>query len=198
MSTFRVFMADALRVALRLRKQGGKLTSVEDRGDDGMSVKFRKLLIAALLFMGLAPTALAGGYGWGGYGWGGHYGHGYRHHYGGYYHGYGDDGAYLAFGLFAGTLLGYAIGSSYYGPAYYRRPYYRDYGYYGYYEPAPPRVVYVQPAPVVAPKPRTCVQEREYQTTVIIAGQEVPAWGVACLQPDGTWLRPGLNVAPHG
>jgi hypothetical protein len=27
----------------------------------------------------------------------------------------------------------------------------------------------------------------EYQTTTVINGQLVPAWGMACLQPDGTW-----------
>lgn len=30
----------------------------------------------------------------------------------------------------------------------------------------------------------TCYQ---YQTTIIIAGQPQPAFGTACLQPDGTW-----------
>lgn len=27
----------------------------------------------------------------------------------------------------------------------------------------------------------------QYQTTIIIAGQPQPAFGTACLQPDGTW-----------
>jgi hypothetical protein len=27
----------------------------------------------------------------------------------------------------------------------------------------------------------------EYQTTIVINGQLAPAWGMACLQPDGTW-----------
>jgi hypothetical protein len=27
----------------------------------------------------------------------------------------------------------------------------------------------------------------EYQTTTVINGQQAPAWGMACLQPDGTW-----------
>lgn len=27
----------------------------------------------------------------------------------------------------------------------------------------------------------------QYQTTIVIYGQLVPAWGTACLQPDGTW-----------
>jgi hypothetical protein len=27
----------------------------------------------------------------------------------------------------------------------------------------------------------------EYQTTAVINGQPAPAWGMACLQPDGTW-----------
>jgi surface antigen len=27
----------------------------------------------------------------------------------------------------------------------------------------------------------------EYETTAEINGQPSPAWGTACLQPDGTW-----------
>ena len=27
----------------------------------------------------------------------------------------------------------------------------------------------------------------QYQTTIVVNGQLAPAWGTACLQPDGTW-----------
>jgi hypothetical protein len=27
----------------------------------------------------------------------------------------------------------------------------------------------------------------EYQTTIVVNGQLAPAWGMACLQPSGTW-----------
>lgn len=86
---------------------------------------------------------------------------------------------------------------------YYPRPYYYDPPVVVYrYAPPPPRVVYVAPQPAVvyaAPAPvtvspaspvytdslgRTC---REYQTTVSVGGAPQPAYGTACLQPDGSW-----------
>ncbi|HLO77684.1 MAG TPA: hypothetical protein VK196_14600 [Magnetospirillum sp.] len=60
------------------------------------------------------------------------------------------------------------------------------------YAPAPP-VVYVNPSPVEAiptsppytdPSGRYC---REYQTTVRVDGASQPAYGTACLMPDGQW-----------
>lgn len=32
-----------------------------------------------------------------------------------------------------------------------------------------------------------CLQSREYTTTIEIGGEAVPAYGQACLQPDGSW-----------
>jgi hypothetical protein len=32
-----------------------------------------------------------------------------------------------------------------------------------------------------------CLQSREYTTTIEIGGESVPAYGQACLQPDGSW-----------
>jgi len=53
---------------------------------------------------------------------------------------------------------------------------------------APPPVVYSPPpagfAPTAAAPQQTC---REYQSTVIIAGQPQQTYGTACLQADGTW-----------
>jgi hypothetical protein len=51
---------------------------------------------------------------------------------------------------------------------------------------APP-VAYVPPAPVAYSR-TTC---REFQKTIVIDGQQQNGFGVACLQPDGTW-----RVAP--
>jgi|GEM_PF-4570556 len=57
----------------------------------------------------------------------------------------------------------------------------------------PPRVVYVQPAPIQAvpvsppytdPLGRYC---REYQSTVMVGGRPQPGYGTACLMPDGQW-----------
>lgn len=41
-----------------------------------------------------------------------------------------------------------------------------------------------------------CLQTREYQTVVIIGGVEREAYGTACLQPDGAWLRGPVQIAP--
>jgi hypothetical protein len=57
-----------------------------------------------------------------------------------------------------------------------------------YYYPPP---VYYYPPPTYPPLPSatTAPQQncREYQTTTIIGGRPQPAYGTACLQPDGTW-----------
>ncbi|MGD8325837.1 MAG: hypothetical protein PVF65_02880, partial [Sphingomonadales bacterium] len=42
-----------------------------------------------------------------------------------------------------------------------------------------------------------CLQTREYQSVVIIGGQEQEAYGTACLQPDGSWLRGPAQIAPQ-
>ncbi|MBL4800469.1 MAG: hypothetical protein JKY45_01160 [Emcibacter sp.] len=54
--------------------------------------------------------------------------------------------------------------------------------------------VYVQPAqqqwtgrqPVQVIN-NSCLQVREYQTTITVGGQTVPAYGQSCLQADGSW-----------
>lgn len=91
-----------------------------------------------------------------------------------YYYNYedDDDNEKLLIGLVVGGLVGYAINNARQEQAYeYQRPA-PGYGYSGAggYEPA-------------------CLQEREYQTTVIVGGKQVPAYGSACLQPDGSWHR---------
>jgi len=62
-----------------------------------------------------------------------------------------------------------------------------------YYPPPPPQMVYAPPAygpapgygpPQGGPPGGQC---REFQTTVIVGGQPQPAYGTACLQPDGSW-----------
>jgi hypothetical protein len=57
------------------------------------------------------------------------------------------------------------------------------------YAPQPP------PPPAPLPAGRTvvqqvspnCLQVREYQTEIVVGGKSVPAYGNACLQPDGSW-----------
>lgn len=101
-------------------------------------------------------------------------------------------------------------GPRYYGPRHhYRYSYYRPY----YGPPAyRPRVVVVQPPPVAyytppppvmyAPSPQGQISAvpaspiyqttggqycREYQAGVVVAGQQQPSYGTACLMPDGAW-----------
>lgn len=64
------------------------------------------------------------------------------------------------------------------------------------YPATPPRVIRVPtyvpvPVPIPAPAPTTAVtaQCREYQDTISIGGAAVPAYGTACLQPDGAWQQ---------
>ena len=42
----------------------------------------------------------------------------------------------------------------------------------------------------------SCLQTREYQTTIEVGGQVVPAYGQACLQPDGSWKHGSPVAAP--
>jgi len=59
------------------------------------------------------------------------------------------------------------------------------------YAPAP--AVVVPAAQTVQAAPRQarsdCLQLREYQTEIVVGGRTVPAYGSACLQPDGSWKK---------
>lgn len=79
-----------------------------------------------------------------------------------------------------------------------------------------PRPVYRQPTGVWQPRARTYPQSpvgypnqrrqarvnycasgytREYTTTITVGGQQVPAYGTACRQPDGSWrLGPATRI----
>lgn len=89
-----------------------------------------------------------------------------------------NDDEKLIYGLLVGGLFGYVIGN-----AQQQAPSYS----------APAYVAPVTPSP--APEPAsTCLQEREYQMTVIVGGKEAQAYGTACLQPDGSWYRGPAKV----
>jgi len=97
--------------------------------------------------------------------YGGHnYGYG---GYGGYYDDDDDDDEKLLIGLVVGGILGYALNESQSNDA----------------------DSYYQPNSYQGSSNSTCLQEREYQTTVIVGGRAVDAYGAACLQPDGSWTR---------
>lgn len=118
----------------------------------------------------------------GGHGFGGHHGfHGYGYH---------DDGDDLLFGLLVGGVVGYALGQAPQQGAYADDRYPPATGY-----PAQPP--YPAPSYGYQPRAQACLQEREYQTTVIVGGREVEAYGTACLQPDGSWRRGPARLAAY-
>ena len=141
-----------------------------------MSGNFKRstMLVACLLATSWI-TAHASGYGYH-HGYGAYHGHGYHNGLRLGFHGHAD--GELALGLLAGALIVYSI-SNHNG--------YRDY--------RPRRSAPVIPTPFSGIDSR-CLQEREYQTTIIIDGEQLPAWGIVCLQPDGTWQRRGINLVP--
>ena len=104
----------------------------------------------------------------------------YRGHGGNTYY-YKDDDSddKLLIGLLMGGLIGYAINSaqddSYEYDSYPQSSTQRD----------PQSATYAGGSNSNG----TCLQEREYQTTVTVGGRTVDAYGTACLQPDGSWSR---------
>jgi hypothetical protein len=44
----------------------------------------------------------------------------------------------------------------------------------------------------------TCLQTREYTTTVEVGGRTVPAYGTSCLQADGSWKLGKAQAVPSG
>ncbi len=106
--------------------------------------------------------------------------------------------------------FGYSYSSGGYYPRHYHHRHHRHYYpprvvYYApppayYYPPPPPRVVYVNPPPPVVYAPAHVQQTlpggplasngpycREYQATTVVNGRNVPTYGTACQQPDGSW-----------
>ena len=105
-----------------------------------------------------------------------------RHH----RHGIGKTGAAIL-GIGAGLLVANAIDKKA------RRIEERNYRM---QTPYPAPVVYAQTlnAPPSAPQRNAahgvetpCLQTREYQTTITVGGAQHPAYGTACLMPDGSW-----------
>lgn len=87
----------------------------------------------------------------------------------------GDDR--LLLGLVVGGLVGYALNNAQHaGTTYYDAP--RTY----------PQA-YAATADTYSNSDSSCLQEREYTTTVRVGGRNVEAYGTACLQPDGSWKR---------
>lgn len=118
----------------------------------------------------------------------------YNRHYSGHYNyrHHNNHGGEVALGMLTGGLLFYALTAN-------NKPE-RETVYVKerpvYVQPPEQRWVAQRPA---QPQDRSCLQVREYQTTITVGGQSVPAYGQSCLQPDGSWKlgpaipEPGYN-----
>ncbi len=151
---------------------------------------------AAMLAAGSAAVAGGDGRHHGGH-YGGHHGKYSHYQYPRHYqprrhykrHRHNDDDE-LFVGLLLGGLVGYALGNA--------QPEARRYESYPPVSAPPPQVSYPAPQPVYGDSGAgTCLQEREYQTRVMIGGQQVDAYGTACLQPDGSWRRGPARAAAY-
>ena len=96
-----------------------------------------------------------------------------------YYYEDDDNDEDLLIGLLVGGLIGYAINSA------------QDdrYEYDSYPQSNTQRDAQTAIYEANSSSEGSCLQEREYQTTVMVGGRTVDAYGTACLQPDGSWRR---------
>jgi hypothetical protein len=82
----------------------------------------------------------------------------------------------LWIGLLGGGILGYGVGT-------YMHSNTADQG-------SNPEATNAPPPPTqyanTAPD-NTCLQQREYNTKIMVGGKQVNGYGTACLQPDGSW-----------
>ena len=91
----------------------------------------------------------------------------------------------LLIGLVVGGILGYAINNAQHRNVNDNRDYY------------PPAQPNAYPADSYKYSNSTCLQAREYQTTVVVGGRNVPAYGTACLQPDGSWRHEPARLVSY-
>jgi hypothetical protein len=87
-----------------------------------------------------------------------------------------NDNDKLWIGLLGGGILGYGVGT-------YMHSNTADQGSNPEATSAPP------PPPQYASTAtgNTCLQQREYNTKIMVGGRQVNGYGTACLQPDGSW-----------
>jgi hypothetical protein len=123
-------------------------------------------------------------------GWNNNYNYGYGHnnYYGGYRGNSKTDTVVLGVGL---GILGLAVASAASNKSRNSRDWTDDNRQYvtsgrdaprGFPEPA-------YDASLPTAYDSSCLQAREYQTTITVGGQREKAYGTACLQPDGSWRQ---------
>jgi len=114
---------------------------------------------------------------YGGYYYGGRHGH-YRHH--------GKAGAYAGLAIL-GATLGYVIHKS-------SRDKYHGGSRGGYYAP-PPQTPQSYSPPVQSNFDFSqCQATNDYETTIVVDGQEQLAYGTACQLQDGTWVAGPMKI----
>ncbi len=160
-----------------------------------MKTKSAIITIFVLATVLVGSSALAGGYEYG-----------YRHYYG-HHRYYGHHSYYSGGDLFIGTMLGLTLGALLAPPP--PRPVYI----YRYREYPPTwdyreEHVYIPPAGNIQRGPYSaradmplkydsCLQTREYTTTIVIEGRTVEAYGTKCLRPDGGWSYGSAQPVPN-
>jgi len=156
-----------------------------------MKSKWTLIIIFSLAISVVGAPAFAGVYGARHFR---HPSHPYRHYYPRYpYHHHHH---YRGGDVFLGALFGFTLGTILAPPpppppVYYYRDYYPPVVYRDRYVYVPaPSQIYREPitsSSAQAATDPTCLQTREYTTTIIIEGKEVQAYGTKCLRPDGSW-----------
>ena len=117
-----------------------------------------------------------------------HYSHTYypSYYYGGHY-GHGSKaGAYAGLAIL-GATLGYMLHKS-------SKDKYRGGRSGGYYAPPPQQPQSYAPAQQGNFDFSQCRETRDYETTIIVDGQEQLAYGTACLRADGNWVAGPMRI----
>ncbi|MCH7806052.1 MAG: hypothetical protein IH995_02760 [Proteobacteria bacterium] len=117
-----------------------------------------------------------------------HYSHTYypSYYYGGHYGHGGKAGAYAGLAIL-GATLGYMLHKS-------SKDNYRGGRSGGYYAPPPQQPQSYAPAQQGNFDFSQCRETRDYETTIIVDGQEQLAYGTACLRADGNWIAGPMRI----
>jgi len=107
---------------------------------------------------------------------------GKKHHHNNHDH----DNDKLWIGLLGGGILGYGLGV--YQNSHSAEP--DQYQQVANAPPPPPEYANTAPA-------NTCLQQREYNTKIMVGGKQVDGYGTACLQSDGSWRYGAAQPEPY-